>query len=200
MKRWALLCGALLLFSGMLAGTASAQTFEAFGGYSYFRFNPGDDANGANFNGGSGSLAFNATPWLGVVADFGGYHWGGSADEGITSANAVTYMFGPKVSYHAGPIVPFAQVLFGGIHGTINGPVCEDDARVHREGCDEENESFSENAFAMALGGGVDWNATEHLGVRLIQVEYVMTRFNTDFAASNSQNNVRISAGVTFRF
>ena len=47
----------------------------------------------------------------------------------------------------------------------------------------------------MTAGGGVDWNATTHIGIRLIQAEYLMTRF-----ASETQNNARISAGVVFRF
>ena len=55
--------------------------------------------------------------------------------------------------------------------------------------------SVSENAFAMALGGGLDYNATSHIGIRLVQAEYLMTRF-----ASETQNNARISAGVVFRW
>jgi hypothetical protein len=47
----------------------------------------------------------------------------------------------------------------------------------------------------MTVGGGLDWNATEHIGVRLIQAEYLLTDF-----VSTRQNNARISAGVVFRF
>lgn len=197
MKRWALLCGVMLLF----AGVASAQDdskVTAFGGYSYVRVNPGFGAPGENFNGGSGSVAYNFLPWVGAVADVGGYHW---SQSGI-DATAVSYMFGPKVSMHAGRITPFVQALFGGTH--ISGSeFCEDccDARtrvgatkVHSEGC-VGSFSGSDNTFSMTLGGGVDWNATQHLGVRLIQAEYYMTRFG-----SETQNNARISAGVTFRF
>ncbi|MGD0955489.1 MAG: hypothetical protein ABR953_01490 [Candidatus Acidiferrales bacterium] len=50
----------------------------------------------------------------------------------------------------------------------------------------------------MALGGGLDWNATEHIGVRLIQAEYLLTTFND--GVNNRQNNARVSAGVVFRF
>jgi len=199
MKRWALLCGVMLLF----AGIASAQDdkVEVFGGYSYLRFNPGNGASAANFNGGSGSIAYNVLPWVGVVADIGGYHWGGSAREDLSGSTAVSYLFGPKVSYHVGPIVPFVHALFGGVHGSISGTTCESsDSRVHPEGCTTESETLSDNVFGMALGGGVDWNVTHHLGVRLVQAEYVMTNFNANFAGNTSQNNVRVSAGVTVRF
>ncbi len=176
MKRWALLCGVMLLF----AGVASAQDdskVEVFGGYSYMRFNPGMGSSGLNFNGGSGSIAYNVTPMVGVVADFGGYHYSQSGGD----VNVISYMFGPKVSTHAGPVRPFVQGLFGGAHASFSGG------------------GGSENAFAMALGGGLDWDATPRIGVRLIQAEYLMTRFG--FGGSGyTQNNARISAGVTFRF
>jgi len=198
MKRLVLLCGAMLLF----AGIASAQDkVEVFGGYSYLRFNPGNGVNAANFNGGSGSIAYNVLPWVGVVADIGGYHWGGSSSEDITGGTAVSYLFGPKASYHAGPIVPFVQALFGGVHGSLSGTKCvSEGSRVRPEGCTTESGTVSDDVFGMALGGGVDWNATPHIGVRLVQAEYVLTKFNANFAGSTSQNNVRVSAGVTFRW
>lgn len=199
MKRFGLLCGVLLLFAGI--ASAQDEKVEAFGGYSYLRFNPGNGASAANFNGGSGSIAYNVLPWVGVVADIGGYHWGGSAREDLNGSTAVSYLFGPKVSYHVGPIVPFVHALFGGVHGSISGTTCESsDSRVHPEGCTTESENLSDNVFGMALGGGVDWNVTHHLGVRLVQAEYVLTNFNANFAGNTSQNNVRVSAGVTVRF
>ena len=60
------------------------------------------------------------------------------------------------------------------------------------------NSAFSENAFAMTVGGGVDWNATPHLGIRLVQAEYLLTKFNDGI--NNRQNDARISTGVVFRF
>jgi len=194
MKRWALLCGAMLLFAG-IASAQDDSKVTVFGGYSYVRAdaNLGFTNTNLNFNGGSGSIAYNVVPWLGVVGDFGGYHWSGSGDFSSEDATAFSYMFGPKVSMHTGPITPFVQALFGGTH--LSGTGCDGgpSARVRPElpSCG----SGSANAFSMALGGGLDWNATPHFGVRLIQAEYYMTRF-----FSVTQNNARISAGVTFRF
>lgn len=194
MKRLALLCGAMLLFGG-LASAQDSPKVEAFGGYSYLRVNLGGGAPGLNFNGGSGSVAYNFTPMLGFVGDFGGYHW---SQTGV-DANTVTYLFGPKVSLHTGPITPFAQVLFGGAHisGTLVGGGCST-ARVRPQtSC---GRSASENAFATAIGGGVDWNATEHIGIRLIQAEYLFTKFNEGGGSPDHQNNARISTGVVFRW
>jgi hypothetical protein len=47
----------------------------------------------------------------------------------------------------------------------------------------------------LAVGGGLDWNATTHIGIRLIQAEYLMTQF-----LDTTQNNARISTGVTIRW
>jgi len=193
MKRFGLLCGVMLLFAGLASAQDEAPKLEAFAGYSYLRVNPGFGIPGENYNGGSGSLDFNFTSHLGVVADFGGYHW--SQDD--VDATAVSYLFGPKYSVRMGPITPFVQGLFGGAHlsGTAN--ECSD-ARIRKaafEGCG----SGSDNAFAMALGGGLDWNATSHIGIRLIQAEYVLTRFGVE-DSSDTQNNARISTGVVFRW
>ena len=55
--------------------------------------------------------------------------------------------------------------------------------------------SATDNAFAMALGGGVDWKANDRIAIRLAQGDYLLTRFG-----STSQHNFRLSTGVVFRF
>ena len=172
MKRWALLCGAMLLFAG-IASAQETPKVEVFGGYPFARLSA--QGFGVNFNGGSASVSYNPNNWLGLVADFGGYH--GGVDFG--NANVYTYLFGPKVAFRRNSVTPFVQTLFGGAHATAgSGDV-----------------SGSANSFAMTLGGGLDWNATPHIGVRLVQAEYFMTRF-----ASTTENGTRISAGVVFRW
>lgn|ERR1019366_10514812 len=170
MKKLGLLCGAMLLFA-MVASAQDSPKAEVFGGYSYLRVNPGSGISGINFNGGSGSVSFDPKPWLGIVGDIGVYH-GTILGVGGT---IVSYMFGPKLAMRRGKATPFVQALLGG-------------ARISGSG-------LSDNGFAMALGGGVDWNATPHVGIRMFQGEYVMTRY-----ASSTQNNARISAGVVFRW
>jgi outer membrane protein with beta-barrel domain len=179
MTRLALLCGVLLLFTGVASAQDSPKV-EAFGGYSFVRGNYAGLTY--NFNGGSGSLAYNLTPWLGVVGDFGGYHWSGAGSTAGDDATVVSYLFGPKLAMRRGPITPFVQALFGGAHisGTPN---------------------VSQNGFAMTIGGGLDWNATAHIGIRVVQAEYLMTRFK-GFGTNlgNNENNARISTGVVFRW
>jgi hypothetical protein len=185
MKRWVLLFAAFLCFSAV----ASAQVFSAqegtpkvelFGGYSYYHFDaPGTLATGpailANLNGGSGSISVNPFKYLGLVADFGGYH--ATQNSELGNANIYTFLFGPKIAFRSGPFTPFAQVLFGGAHLNISGVP---------------------NTFAWAAGGGLDFNLSHHWGIRLAQIEYLSTYFND--GATNHQDNIRASAGIVYRF
>jgi opacity protein-like surface antigen len=115
------------------------------------------------------------------------------------SATVVSYLFGPKIAFRHGKITPFIQTLFGGAYLSGNGGA-ESDSRVHAQGDvgGFGGGSSSQTAFAMALGGGVDYNLTEHFGVRLIQADYVMTKFEDGL--DNRQDNARVSFGVVVRF
>ncbi len=77
-------------------------------------------------------------------------------------------------SAHA--LSPFAQVLFGGQHFGGSG-------------------GGTANSFAMSLGGGADYKLTEHVALRLIQVEYLYTHFG-----GVRQNNARIESGIVYRW
>ena len=83
-----------------------------------------------------------------------------------------TYMIGPTFSARTKRVTPFVHALFGGAHA------------------DEVN------AFAMAIGGGVDVNAGEHVAIRVIQADWMSFRN----AGESINGNVRASAGIVFRF
>ncbi len=151
---------------------------------------------------GSASVAYNLNDWLGLVADFGGFRVtrfgpGGTPTGGIVpaSGNVFSYLAGPRFSYRKfDRLTPFAQVLFGGAHASpVTLSAC---AAV----CTPLS---SENAFAMTAGGGLDLKVSRHLAVRVVQAEYLLTRFADDSANAGErivQNNVRLSTGIVFRF
>ena len=176
MPKWMLLVGVLMLGFCVSAMAQETPKAEIFGGYSYLRANILGE--GFNFNGGSGSVALNANNWFGIVGDFGGYHLSQSG----VSVNIFSYTFGPKLAYRKSErLTPFGQALFGGARASAG----------------FAGQSASENAFALALGGGVDAKVTPHVAIRLVQVEYVLTKF-TD-GRNDRQNNARISTGIVFR-
>ena len=167
--------GVLILF---MAAPALAQDYpraEVSGDYQYIRLNPG----GVNCQGAAGSAAGNLNSWFGVVGEFGGCKITGQPSG--TSAHALNYLFGPRVTYRSyGRLTPFAHVLLGGQRDTFS---------VSGAG------SASTNSFAMALGGGADYEMNGHVAIRLIQVEYFYTHFG-----GNRQNNARIEAGIVYRW
>ena len=52
----------------------------------------------------------------------------------------------------------------------------------------------------MALGGGLDFNINKHFGIRLGEMDWVMTRFTNPFTDTNNQNSFRYLGGVVVRF
>jgi hypothetical protein len=156
-------------------------------------------------NGGSINVAYNFNHWLGLVGDFGGFpdsrlilnRPGILSREVPSSGKVFTYLLGPRFSYRGyRRITPFAQVLVGAIQAsdvTIDG--C-----TGAPGCTALQ---SNTAFALTAGLGLDLNVSHHFALRLLQAEY-MTTFLDDASftqgVNGHQNDVRLSAGVVFRF
>jgi hypothetical protein len=148
---------------------------ELFGGYQYTRINPGSGISGQNFNGWNAAVTGNINHWLGVTGDVSGAY---KSISGV-SLREHSFLFGPTIASHSSEkFTPFAHALFGVTHASGSG----------------FGGSGSDNAFAMALGGGVDVGV-KNFAIRLGQFDYLMTRFG-----GTSQNNFRYSAGIVFRF
>ena len=177
-----LLCG--------FAGTARAQQsavsapqFEISGTYSYLRANAANSGGGFNLHGGSGSFTYHFSNRFSAIADVGVYRFSG-LPAGLDST-MYTYLFGPRISFQSFKrMTPFAQVLVGG--GRLNASAGGVEA--------------GENGFAMAMGGGLDVPFGRHFAFRLVQADYLLTRFDRVDGSSATQNDLRISTGLVFRF
>jgi hypothetical protein len=186
-RRWFLRAvGVAWVFLGVAdAQQAPALTpqFEVSGTYSYVRANAANSGGGYNLNGGSASFAYNFSDRVAIVADGGIYRFGG-LPSGFDST-MYTYLFGPRFTFRkVRRVTPFVQGLLGG--GRLN--------------ASSGGISAGENAFSMAIGGGVDWPLRGRFSIRLIEAEYLLTRFDSVTGASATQNDVRISTGLVFRF
>uniref|UniRef100_A0A7V4XQR1 OmpA family protein n=1 Tax=Acidobacterium capsulatum TaxID=33075 RepID=A0A7V4XQR1_9BACT len=180
------------------------HSVEIFLGYSYLRAVPTLAAGNRLvwMNGGSASLAYFFTRSIGIVADVGDYTnsqmhftgaYTGTIDTDQANGGALSYLFGPRIAFHrSGRLSPYVQALFGGIHaGQISIAHCT----VHCTLLPEQT------AFAMAAGGGLDLRIHRHFAIRLLQAEYLMTRFRSyDTGNSGMQNDIRLSTGIVFRF
>jgi opacity protein-like surface antigen len=180
----------LLVVLSLFGATARAQEtpkVDIFVGYSFLQANPGvRGVDSFHLHGGNGSIAYNAKPWVSVVADFGGYNQG-FVPSSRNSGTLATYLFGPRVSYrHFGRFTPFGQVLIGAAHA--NRFVF--------------STAGTQNAYAMTAGGGVDFQLFNHFAIRAFQSEYLLTRFavGTLIKRNQTENNLRVSTGFVFRF
>ena len=182
MRKIFCLLGLVCLFS-LSAAAQDSSRIDLFGGYSYVHTSPGIALSSFNANGGVGSVAINLNSWGSLVGEVGGIHVSKINGTDV-DANAETFLFGPKISFfRSSTFTPFAQVLAGFAHS---------DAAFN-------NTANSFNGFALAPGVGLDWNVTHHVGLRLGQVDYLLTRLPTSTNQVN-WNNFRYSAGVVFRF
>src|SRR6266568_3282082 len=148
---------AVLASGAVLSAQEGTPRYEVGLNYSWLHVNSANQDRQRTGNGGSGSFAYNINNAVGLVADFGGY-----ANTRIND-RLLTYMFGPRFSWRHARLTPYAQFLFGG-------------AYVWN---DVNNVSTTQNAFAMAAGGGLDWTLTPRIAIKPIQVEYVMTQIDS---------------------
>ena len=67
----------------------------------------------------------------------------------------------------------------------------------------------SQNAFAMAVGGGFDYKVSKMITFRPVQIDYYLTRFEapevvvptgSTARTARNQNNFRYAVGVAFNF
>jgi hypothetical protein len=135
-----------------------------------------------NFKGYEFSATYKLIPWLGATADFSG-HYG--TVTGSSSGHVQTYLFGPELALPA-KVAPFVHALVGVAHQAVGSGTSSSGLTVVSTG---------NHAVATAIGGGIDLHAAPFLSFRAIQLDYLMTRFN-----SSSQNEPRVSAGVVLRF
>lgn len=185
------------------SSSSSGETHPAvdlFAGYSFVRFSTNTTVptlptashvkETFNWHGLEASLAGNVNRWFSLVGDFGVYRIKDVPPN--VSGSAYTFLFGPQFSLRHEHWTPFVHALFGAarLSDISVTPPTTTSAFFNR--------SFSENSFAAALGGGVDANFNKHIGVRLFQVDYLLTKF-TD-GGDNKQNNLRASAGLVLHF
>ena len=125
-------------------------------------------------------------------------------------------MFGPRYSYRSDSrFTPYAQIVFGGATRSLSRqldvltganipvfPVVTPQSLF--PGANTEitaQVSATQTAFAMAVGGGLDWKIAKRISFRPIAVDYVLTRFPSYFTGDNSnQNSIRASIGFVFTF
>jgi len=198
--------------------------FEVFGGYSFSHWGESDkysDEYGRserdatlNMNGWNAAFTSKINSVFGIKGEVSGiygepqteYHYypqygeDSHEKENGYPMHGYSIMVGPQITKRLSlPFDVFGHALFGIEH-----------MREKREGTrwDEANNREykynyvrTQNAFAMAVGGGIDWKIGS-LVIRAPQIDYFPWSFGGD--SDDYYNpwikNLRISAGVVFRF
>lgn len=165
------LLAAFLLLISVPAMAQSTPKAEVFGGYSIVP----DAGLEQTLHGWNGSVSGSINDWLGIKADFSGHYTTGSGVE----VKLYTFTFGPQLSYRKhDKFAAFFHALFGGGWASAG----------------FQDVEYSNTAFVMNVGGGLDWTVQKNCAVRVIQLDLLVSRFGP--AASF---NSRISAGIVFR-
>src|SRR5208282_3499086 len=146
-RNWIL--GVFLVSGAVLsAQEVDVPKYEIGLDYSWLHVNSANYDYQRTGNGGSGYVVYDLGKTIGLVGDFGGY---ANTRKGIDD-KALTYLFGPRFSYrHSEKWTPYVQFLFGGAYAW-SGP-----------------SSNTQNSFATAAGGGLDYNLTKRVSIKPIQ-------------------------------
>jgi hypothetical protein len=101
-----------------------------------------------------------------------------------------TTTMGPRFTVpHLGRLKPYAHILVG--YGHISGSINQSAIFTPIPTVLPSGYSKSDGALAVAPGAGIDLALSPRFGVRLFELDYVMTRFY-----GQRQDNVRVSAGL----
>lgn len=177
----------LVLFVLLLPSFLRAQNpegVELFGGYVHPTFSIFGKYSGPwtrfGYNGFEASAAFKLIPHLAAEADFTDAFASPNGD----SSTVRTFMGGPRIFANFGNATVYGHLLVGGLTFNLGG---------------------SGSSYVVAGGGGANFWVTRHIGVRLIQFDYLHNGFIQaavlgNGAGNNTQNNYRVSTGVVFRF
>jgi opacity protein-like surface antigen len=161
--------------------------FDVSLGYNFIRANaPPAGCNCFDLNGGYLSAGFHITSLLGIAAEVTGGHAGNVSTLG-QDLTLTTFTAGPRISLTRHKLVPFAQALFGGAHGSNS---------YFPSGT---TSSPSATNFAFNAGGGLDVSLTRRFAIRAVDAEYLRTSFPNG-TTSNWQSHFMIGAGLVVKF
>ena len=156
----------MAVLTGLLSAPAFAQRVEIFGGAQFEHLQSSYNAAGWN-----ASVTGNFKHVLGITGDFSGVY---NSRRG--SSSVYTYTVGPVLTARLPVVQPFVHALFGGATATGSGA--------------------NSNAFAMLVGGGLDIGFRKGIGFRLVQADWLMTKFGDQ----TQDKQGRVSAGIVIKF
>jgi hypothetical protein len=163
-----------------LAITYSAQRSNLTTGNSFWAQGGGAELTATSYHG------------LGMAANITGTHAANISSSGV-GLTLVTATFGPTYTWtvprHRN--VPRQWRFFGeSLIGIANG--------VDSVFPDPSGAQSDASSLALQIGGGADLDLSPHFAVRLFHADWLRTQLPN--GTTNIQNNLRLGAGIVFRF
>jgi len=171
-RRFALLLGMVVCFSFSVQAQEAPKA-EIFGGFSVLSADIGDEREEAV--GWQASVAGNFHRNVGLKGDFGGAYKTLETPFGDVKVKAHAFLFGPQFTARSAKANGFFHFLLGGVNLRAAGE--------------------STNGFALGIGGGVDVNAGERVALRIVQIDWIPSRFEGEW----TQDAVRFGFGIVFK-
>lgn len=142
--------------------------------------------------GGSMNAAVTFYRGLGVAANITGGH-ASSVTPGV-DLDKVSFMMGPRYTFRPGnhnlsrhgEVRIFGEGLIGGVHGFNT--IFPSPGGVAGAG----------SSFVFQVGGGLDWTIWKHVGIRLVEADFV--RSTLPNGTDDTQHDLRLAAGISFHF
>jgi opacity protein-like surface antigen len=162
------LCLAVLAVAAPVAAQTTPRT-EISGGYQFVTFSVDEESESLP-KGWYFDVAGNVSPMLGIVFQVGGNYktfeesvtLGGGTFTATADLKVHEFLGGVRLNARDNPrLVPYGQVLVGGINGSI-----ELTATSTIPGVPGFSEDDSSTNFALVLGGGVNFGVSESVGIR----------------------------------
>jgi opacity protein-like surface antigen len=231
MHRSYVLSGALLLATGAAVAQQETPKWEFAPAFEYVHTAALYGGQGYNCAGGGAGTQYNFTSMLGFVIDLNGCKAFGLSNEfGVGSkvnATQFSYLFGPRFTFRRSHMFqPFVDVTFGGILLGVNcnngnlGNACGGLPTVPvvtplatqvtlPSGVtvivprNPNATGITQNSFALTAGTGFDIKFSNHVALRLVQADYLFSRFGNSCQIAycgnnNSQANFRLLSGMVF--
>jgi len=158
----------LLLSSSALGQDDDYPKVEVFGGFSYLN---ADLGTRENFFGFQGSVSGNVKENIGIVVDVGGQY------KSVLGIGISYYelLLGPRFMVRGERVTAFVHALLGNRYIFVPGNI--------------------DSAFVLGFGGGMDVNASDSIGIRLFQFDYM-----PNHSPSIWRHDVRFGSGIVYKW